>query len=71
VPDLAADPDVTPAGTHGGDRSKQVADRHLNTLGSESAGCIVRRLKRDAPELALISSAPSRPDLAPTPPQQR
>lgn len=54
--DLAADPDVPPAlpeGTAGPGRGKTVADRHgLSTLSSESVERIVRRLKRDHPEIA-------------------
>ena len=50
--DLAADPNVPPAATHGGDRSKQVAISHLSALSSDSAQRIVRRLKRDHPKIA-------------------
>jgi hypothetical protein len=54
--DLAADPDLPPAapeGTAGPGRGKTVADSHgLSKLSSDSAERIVRRLKRDAPEIA-------------------
>jgi hypothetical protein len=55
--DLAADPDVRPAAQHGGDRTEQGADGTLTdgTLkgrGSNAAAYIVRRLKRDHPEIA-------------------
>ena len=54
--DLAADPDVPPLampGEVGKSRTQdRVADRHSNTLSSESAERIVRRLKRDHPEIA-------------------
>jgi hypothetical protein len=52
--DLAADPTVTALANPGRPiaGSSNVADRHINTLSSESAERIVRRLKRDHPEIA-------------------
>ena len=56
--DLAADPGVTAATGHGGDRTtKQVDNVHLNKLNSNSAERIVRRLKCDAPAIAEQSAA--------------
>jgi hypothetical protein len=53
---LAADPNVTPAAYPGeiGGGHTRVALRHSgsNTLSSDSAERIVRRLKRDHPEIA-------------------
>jgi hypothetical protein len=57
--DLAADPTVTPAASHaqagamGGRGKKAVANsQSLSTFSSDSAERIVRRLKRDFPEIA-------------------
>lgn len=54
--ELAADPEVKPAGEHGGartaDMNGQVAIGHLSETSSTSVDRIVRRLKRDAPEIA-------------------
>jgi hypothetical protein len=44
---------VPPAGEHGGDRREQVANGHLSSLSSNSAERIVRRLKRDRPDIAI------------------
>jgi hypothetical protein len=53
--DLAADPNVTPAAKpHTNQHTAGVAMRHTKTrtLSSTSAERIVRRLKRDHPEIA-------------------
>ena len=56
--DLAADPDVPAAAKRGRPSAgSKVADRHLNTLSSESAERIVRRLKRRSPRLSLVASS--------------
>jgi hypothetical protein len=61
---LAADQDVPPAAKPGGARIKgQVANGHLKSLSSNSAERIVRRLKRDRPDIAeaLARGAAIRP----------
>lgn len=51
--DLAADPDIAPAGEKGRPKKgEKVANSHLNALSSDSAERIVRRLKRDRPQIA-------------------
>jgi hypothetical protein len=52
---MAADPNVTPAATQGRPRKEDKVDHvHLNKLNSNSAEHIVRRLKRDHPEIAAL-----------------
>jgi hypothetical protein len=49
---LAGDPSVKPAPKHGGDRSKRGDKSTLKGRGSTSAEYLVRRLKRDRPDIA-------------------
>src|SRR5262245_22904733 len=47
---LAADPEVGPLNGHGGERTEQVDN--VNLKGGNQASYLVRRLKRDRPDLA-------------------
>jgi hypothetical protein len=49
---LAADNDVKPLAGHGGDRTEQDANGNLKAVGSNQAEYLVRRLKRDRPDIA-------------------